>query len=95
LAKLIHPLLLNNGGQNRVKPLNLKECRMKRNVDLLCYWLLIIGGLNWAFVGLFDWNLITYLFRVNWIINVAYVVIGLAAVYFVVARKHIVKYTKR
>jgi len=68
---------------------------MKRNVDLLCYWLLIIGGLNWAFVGLFDWNLITYLFRVNWIINVAYVVIGLAAVYFVVARKHIVKYTKR
>lgn len=40
--------------------------------------LCIIGALNWALVGLFDFNLVTALFGVDSVItNVIYVLIGI------------------
>lgn len=42
----------------------------------------IVGGLNWALVGLFDFNLVTALFGADSILtNVIYVLIGICAAF--------------
>ena len=44
--------------------------------------LLIIGGLNWLLVGLFDYNLVNAIFgSVSVIERIIYVLVGLAAIY--------------
>ena len=44
--------------------------------------LLVIGGLNWALVGLFEFDLVATLFGdMSVISRIVYVVVGLAAVY--------------
>lgn len=45
--------------------------------------LLIIGGLNWGLVGIFDYNLVSSIFSGNLAIiaRVIYIVVGLAAIW--------------
>lgn len=51
-------------------------------LDILTMVLLIIGGLNWLLVGLFDFNLVTFIFNQVPIMQKAiYVLVGIAAVY--------------
>jgi hypothetical protein len=53
---------------------------MKR-LDILVAVLVIIGGLNWGLVGLFEFNVVDYCFSKSWVENVIYVAIGLSAAY--------------
>lgn len=47
--------------------------------------LLIIGGLNWGLVGLFNFNLVDAIFGAASIITrIIYILVGLAAIYYVV-----------
>jgi len=50
-------------------------------LDLIVGILLIIGGLNWGLVGLFDFNLVGFIFGASIIAKIIYIVVGLAAVY--------------
>ncbi len=50
------------------------------NVSLV---LLIVGGLIWGFVGLYQINIIEYIFYRYWIIRITYVLFGAAFVYSV------------
>lgn len=50
-------------------------------VDLLVTILLIIGGLNWGLVGLFNINVIDWIFRDTGIARILYILVGLAALY--------------
>lgn len=44
--------------------------------------LVIVGGLNWGLVGLFDFNLVSALFGTDsWFTNLVYILVGLAAIY--------------
>jgi len=44
--------------------------------------LIIVGGLNWLLVGLFDWNLVHAIFGgVSVLENIVYVIVGIAALY--------------
>ncbi|NMD00188.1 MAG: DUF378 domain-containing protein [Bacteroidales bacterium] len=44
--------------------------------------LLIVGGLNWGLVGLFNFNLVTFLFGMTgFLTNLVYVLVGISAVY--------------
>lgn len=44
--------------------------------------LLIIGGLNWGLVGLFQFNLVTAIFgSLPVLVTIIYVLVGLAALY--------------
>ena len=53
-----------------------------RTVNILALALVIIGGLNWGLIGLFDFNLVTALFgSMPMIEKVVYILVGLAAVY--------------
>lgn len=49
-------------------------------VDKIAMWVLIIGGLNWGAVGLFDYNVVEKVFGVdsNWT-KAVYIVVGVAA----------------
>ncbi len=60
-------------------------------LDILAAILLVIGGLNWGLVGIFDWNFVTWIFREPIIIRIVYILVGLAAVYQAFAWKSIQK----
>lgn len=48
--------------------------------------LLLIGGLNWGLVGIFNFNLVAFCsFGMRWIERVIYIIVLLAALYLIVA----------
>lgn len=54
-------------------------------LDWVTLALLIIGGLNWGLVGVFDFNLISYLFGEMSVVSRAiYDIVGLSALYMLV-----------
>lgn len=58
--------------------------KVMRNIALV---LLIIGGLNWGLVGLFDFNLVAFLFDgISVIISrIIYTIVGISAIVLAVA----------
>ncbi|MBI4022938.1 DUF378 domain-containing protein [Candidatus Berkelbacteria bacterium] len=56
---------------------------MKMNtLDWIAWILVIIGGLNWGLVGLFEYNLVDELFGVgSGVSKVIYDLVGLSAIY--------------
>ena len=51
-------------------------------LDWLAIALVVIGGLNWGLVGLFDFDLVAFLFgAMTNVARVVYVVVALAALY--------------
>ena len=52
-------------------------------VDWLAMVLVIIGGLNWGLVGLFNFDLVAAIFGTGSVANVIYDLVGLAAVYMI------------
>ncbi|HSC48640.1 MAG TPA: DUF378 domain-containing protein [Gaiellaceae bacterium] len=59
---------------------------MKRNLDLLAGVLLIVGGLNWGLVAVAEFDLVAWIFgldfgETNAATRVVYGLVGLAAVY--------------
>lgn len=54
------------------------------------YWialiLLIVGGLNWGLIGIFQWDLVATIFgNMSAISRVVYTLVGLSAVYVAIA----------
>jgi len=54
----------------------------------ILYWvsliLVVIGGLNWGLVGLFDFDLVAYIFgAMSTVSRVVYVLVGLGALYMI------------
>ncbi|MBR6411781.1 MAG: DUF378 domain-containing protein [Alphaproteobacteria bacterium] len=45
--------------------------------------LVIVGGLNWGLVGLFDWNLVGFLFGTGFLSRLIYSLVGLGAVWLI------------
>lgn len=59
-----------------------KELRRMNALDWVAMVLLIIGGLNWALVGLFDIDLVARIFGVMTTASRGvYVLVGVAAIY--------------
>ena len=50
-------------------------------LDFLSSILLVVGGLNWGLVGLFQFNLVAALFGTSALATIVYVLVGVAAVY--------------
>jgi uncharacterized membrane protein YuzA (DUF378 family) len=54
----------------------------------LAFVLVVVGGLNWGLVGLFQFNLVSALFgSVSTLETLTYVLVGLSAVYMLVTYK--------
>jgi len=60
---------------------------MKFNaIDWLALVLVIVGGLNWGLVGIFDFNLVDSIFgEMSALSRIIYALVGLSAVYMVFA----------
>lgn len=57
-----------------------------RGLNVITLVLLIVGGLNWGLVGLFDFDLVAALFgEMSPLSRIVYALVGLAAVYQLVA----------
>jgi len=51
-------------------------------LNLVTLLLVIIGGLNWGLVGLFDFNLVAAIFGADTVItNIIYIVVGISALW--------------
>ena len=59
---------------------------MKLNwLDIVAIGLVVVGGLNWGLVGLFEYDLVAQLFAsVPVVAKIVYDVVGLAAIYLAV-----------
>lgn len=54
-------------------------------VGWIAFILVVIGGLNWGLVGLFNFDLVAAVFgAMSTISRVVYVLVGLSAIYFLV-----------
>ena len=60
-----------------------------RTLDVITAVLVVIGGLNWGLVGLFDFNLVHFIFGDHVLARIVYILVGLAAVYQIVSIKGI------
>lgn len=55
-----------------------------RTLDTIAMVLVIIGSLNWGLVGLFGFNLVSFLFGAGtFLASMIYVIIGLCALYLI------------
>lgn len=50
---------------------------------LICWWLAVLGGLNWGILGIFSTNLIDNLLGGS-LAKIVYIVIGVASAYLIV-----------
>jgi uncharacterized membrane protein YuzA (DUF378 family) len=64
---------------------------MMKSLNMIALLLVIIGGLNWLLVGLFQWDLVGGLFggMDSPIARVVYVLVGLAAIYCITLFKKV------
>jgi len=54
-----------------------------KRLDPLWIALLIIGGLNWAVLALFDTNVVSEIFGAGTVADIVYVLVGIAALMLV------------
>lgn len=48
----------------------------------ICFWLMVIGGLNWGLVGLMDFNLVATIFgSISYLARIIYIVVALASIW--------------
>ena len=53
-----------------------------RQLDVITTVLLVVGGLNWGLVGVFDWNLVYALFgEGTFLSRLTYILVGVSALY--------------
>ncbi len=63
-----------------------------KKIDVMAAILLVVGGLNWGLVGMFNFDLVAKLFgELSLLSRVVYSLVGLAAVYQAVSWKAIQK----
>ena len=61
-----------------------------RTLDVIVAVLLVVGGLNWGLVGLFDFDLVETLFSsIPVVQKTVYVLVGLSAIYQIIGLKGI------
>lgn len=52
-------------------------------LDWICWFFLVVGGLNWGLVGFFNFNLVDVIFGSgSGIARIIYAVVGLCALWF-------------
>lgn len=67
---------------------------MRSILNWIALILLVVGGLNWGLVGLFQLNLVSAIFGgAVWLERLIYILVGVAAIYVLVTSPRLVKET--
>ncbi|MDY0043920.1 MAG: DUF378 domain-containing protein [Syntrophales bacterium] len=55
---------------------------MMKTLNWIALILIIIGGINWGLVGLFNFNLVSAIFGdMSWFSRLIYILVGISAIY--------------
>ena len=55
---------------------------MYKNIQILAFILLVVGGLNWGLIGLFGFDLVARLFgEMTYLTRAVYTLVGISAVF--------------
>ncbi|HUU21036.1 MAG TPA: DUF378 domain-containing protein [Phycisphaerae bacterium] len=61
-----------------------------RGIDMIALILVIVGGLNWGLVGLFNFDLVAAVFgELSVLARIVYVLVALSAIYTAVRSPHL------
>ena len=52
--------------------------------NIVALSIMILGGINWFLVGVFSWNLVTWIFGVGVVTRIIYAIVGLAAIWMLI-----------
>lgn len=52
--------------------------------NFIALGILILGSVNWLLVGVFSWNLLTWIFGAGLFIRILYAIVGLAGVWMLI-----------
>lgn len=52
-----------------------------KTVDMVAFWLVVLGAVNWGLYGLFSFNLVSALLGGVGLEMIAYILVGLSGVY--------------
>ena len=54
-------------------------------IGWIAFVLVVIGGLNWGLVGIFNWNLVAAIFGdMTVVARIVYILVGLSALYMII-----------
>ncbi|HUX06557.1 MAG TPA: DUF378 domain-containing protein [Acidobacteriota bacterium] len=49
--------------------------------------IVVIGAINWGLIGLFEFNLVTYLISaMDWLVKTVYVIVGIAGIVLLICK---------
>lgn len=68
----------------------LKSFMIKKRIEILTLFLIVIGALNWGLIGLFNFNLVAFVakYTVSWIERLVYVLVGVSALVHIFSRNY-------
>lgn len=59
-----------------------------KGLKTIAWILVIIGGLNWGLIGVFDFNIIEKILgSMSWLVRLIYILVGLSAIWLVFNKK--------
>ena len=79
-----------NHKQEEHKSSNFKTFMIKKRIEILTLFFIVVGALNWGLVGFFNFNLVAFIAKhtFSWIEKVVYAIVGLSALVHVVSRNY-------
>jgi hypothetical protein len=55
-----------------------------KTINCIALTIAIIGALNWGLIGIFDFNLVSFLFgSMTWLSRVVYTLVGISGLYLI------------
>ena len=52
--------------------------------NIIALAVLILGAMNWFFVGVFSWNLLSWMFGVGVFVRILYAIVGIAGIWMLI-----------
>lgn len=68
----------------------IKVFMIKKRIEILTLFLIVIGALNWGLIGLFKFNLVSFIakYTVSWIETLVYVLVGVSSLVHIISRNY-------
>jgi len=69
---------------------DIKKMYWMKKLEMLTLLLVVVGALNWGLVGLFGFNLVTFIatYTFGWVENLVYILVGVSALLHVLSRNY-------
>jgi uncharacterized membrane protein YuzA (DUF378 family) len=68
----------------------IKMFMIKKRIEILTLFFIVIGALNWGLIGLFNFNLVALIakYTLSWIENLVYVLVGISSLVHIISRNY-------